>query len=729
VEGVRFELDRAHSPAATIELLERLGILGSGADAPRLEQHADSGHAAVRSAALTALARIGDQRSLDLLLGYVHSQDEELSRPAIAALGRVESDRAMDELRHLAGDADAVRRSTAWRALALRGGSEPRAILHRIARTCPPNDVWSAVAAVATLGEEVDQRLLLVLARSGRGRRSSAALGALSQSPGPAVADALIALAEEPSHLRVEALAALGGLEDPRAVGVLEEAGRARPSDRRVVIQALGRSRAPGAVEALVGLAEEASQEEVVLVFAALARRQEPEVGDLLRTMAREDSALGGEARSALAIRNDPQATALLVEAFDEDGTLPPAAALEHLAIHGGEAGWSLLEEALATGGTELRSGVVWALEKRGDADATDRLLHLARNDGRAVSSMAAAALEQMGDRARTGLRDILVERVTEGTAVDHGQSLQLLARLGGEGVVELLEGRMREGTSSERRQALAALARVEDPSAVEAVRSLYRESEDPVMRAEAVNHLVWGGSLDDEMLDAALQDKDPSVVVTVATALAHRGGEDSKARLLKLVDADALQVRSTALSSLAQLGGEDADAALVLGLQDEELAPRIMWSAATSSSPKVLEAVRDVARSASPELRSNAIGALSSDPHPGTMDLLTEALRDADSGVAESALLALRGRGSSSAAEAIGGLLDDLPEEDGLARLRYDAAHALQAMGGSAAEERAGEIERVLASPGPMSGVVFGVGVDSLGSGLGLFGSSGPSH
>lgn len=704
IVAVRVSLDAATSPVAKSELIDRLGILGDGSDVSRLETLADSLAPQVRISALNALARLDDDHALDVLFSYVASPDWEIAGPALGALGRSDADRALDALHTYAADPDLSRRQTAWAALALRGGPRARTILHRAAATCASDEAWSVMYAVAGLGAPVDQRFLLSIAQSSNSRKASSALSALSSFPAAAITDALIELAQTgPQHRRGEALNVLAALKDPRVVPVLESAARGPRKDRNVAIYALGRSPAPGAFEALVGIAADALAGEVEAATSALAGRGEQEARVILREMAVAPEPLGPAALVALSLVNDEQATALMVAAFDERGVLPPAQALNHLALHGGEEGWSLLEEVLATGDLPTRNSVVWALQQRGDADAADRLMDLARTGDQNVAAAALGSLEQMGDEARDDLRSLLMERVKDGTDADFGQSVQTLARLGGEEVLSLLTTRLDEGTMAEKQQALGALAQMGDADSEAAMRRVYDSSEDPAMRVQVLNHLLWSENVDDSLLDSAMADDDPTVVASVAYALAQRGGEDSAARLLQMAEADDVQVRTAAISSLAQVGGEEAEAVLLAGLADPEVAPSIMWPVSLSSSPLVREALRDVARNGDPELRASALSSLSMDPDPETNDLLESALRDEDNSVAQSALYALQSRGSSSAAGAIAAVLDDLPEDEDYG-LRYQAANALRSIGGPDARSREELLASILDDQGDLS-------------------------
>ena len=697
---VRSRLDLASSPAELEELLARLGILGDATDIDRLEPFHTHRNMQVRAASFQALGRIGGEEAVERLTAYANGPvgDPDMFG-AVAALGLAPDAAAGRALAKLAASPEQYRRDAAFSALAIRGGPIARRVLHKALLDGAVAQAWYAAQNVARLGEEPDARLLMRLAVH-PGQRGDAALAALQQLPGEQVDRFLIALADEVTGARRDqVITALGGVRDPAVVELLVEVIEGAPRHRASGWQALGQTRAPGAIGALLDLISQASPADGWAVANALAARPEDEARMALRSLAVGDDALADAALGSLATLSDPKATELLLARYDEDGRLPPSDALTFLATQGGDEGWQLLEDVLAEGNQSDRNAVIWALQMRGDEDAVTRLLDLAKSDPTAGST-AMGALEMMGDDARDGLRGILVERIENGEDGDWGQSMQTLARLGGPEARQILEKRLENGTQMERMNALSALGSMDDPEARTTLTELFRTSDDSSMRTQALSTLLWSGDgLPPELVDEALADDDPSVVAQVVGALPQTGLPDVTEKLIGLADSDDLGVRTAALGALTQSGGPDAELTLVAALDDPDVAQSALWNLQTLGTPGARDAIRDAASSDDPMLRTQAIGALGSDTSPEALELLATGLEAGETDVVSASLSALQSRGNSSAAEAIAEFLGGVAgsEDPDELNLANQAAWALQGIGGGASSQHKDLIEQVL--------------------------------
>ena len=700
LEDVRDRIAEASSPAELEELLARLGILGHDEDIDRLTPFLAHRAGTVRYAAFAALGRLGGDGAVELLAAYAWAPSgDDDAYPAIAALGLASSSDADAVLSKLAASPEQWRRDAAQGALASRGGPLARRVLHRALLDGPAAQAWYAAQNVARLGEAPDAMLLMRLA-SGPGQRGDAALSALRELPGDTVDAYLIALARDArGNRRDQAIAALGAVRDPDAVDLLAELIAGSPRHRASAWIALGASRAPGAIGALLDLLSEAAPSDAWSVASALAARPEKEARTALRALAVLDDAIADAALSALAGAGDDKTTALLLARYDVDGRLPPADALTFLATNGGEDGWQLLEEVLAEGNQSDRNAVIWALQLRGDGDSVTRLLDLAHGSDSMTGSTAMSALEMMGEDARDGLRSILVERIEAGEDGDWGQSMQTLARLGGDEARGLLEKRLETGTQMEQLNALTALGSMEDPEARDTLTSVFRTSEDPAMRTQALSTLLWSGDgLPEDLVEEALKDTDPSVVAQVVGALPHSGLPDVTERLVGLADSEDLGVRSAALNALTQAGGVGAEDTLVAALTDPDVAQSALWNLQSLGTPGARQAIRDAAVDRDPMLRAQAIGALGADTSPDALELLAGALDADETDVVGASLSALQSRGSSAAAETIADYLRLADADDAhTLGLRNQAAWALQSIGGSVAVEHADLISAVI--------------------------------
>lgn len=707
--GLRAELAQPTSPTRTAELLGRLGLMGDASDVHRIESFLDSRSAMVRQAALHALARIGDDAAVERVAARAKapSGDPDVYS-AIQALALADGALADRTLVALVSSGEQWRKDAALGALAGRGGATARRLLHEELMTGPVTQSWYAAQNVARLGEPVDARLLMRLA-GGTGQRADGALNALTSLPSEQVDGFLIQLAEDArGPRRGPALTALGQVRDPAALDVLEDALAGTARWHAEALGALGQSKLPGALEILLNYLPEARASVSYQVCAALAARPEAEARTALRSLARGEDALADAALGALSTADDAVVAELLLERFEVSGKLPPAQTLTWLATQGGDDGWDLIEEVLAGGNQSDRSSVVWALQMRGDDDARDQLIDLAKSGDPMIGPTALGALEQMDEEARDALRSLLVERIESGEANDWGQSMSTLARLGGEEARDLLVGRMQAGTLQERTQALSALSQMDDPAARDAMATVYRETEDAGLRSQALNALLWSpDGLDPELMDEALASDDPTVVAQVLGALPHSGDGDVAERVMGFLDDDDAGVRGAALGALAQAGGEDAERALVSALDDPEIGSQAVWNLQSLGTPGAREALRDAARGGDGSVRSAAIGALGADPSADAMEILEAGLGDGDEQVVIAAIGALQGRGNTAAAEAIAELLVSM-EGDEPSSVGQQAAWALQAIGGSLAVEHAELIAEM------QSGAdVYGFGLD----------------
>jgi len=701
--AVRVDLDRNPPPAATRELLDRLGILGDPrADFDRIASRVDHPNSYVVEAAARSLGRLGGRRALDRLTLMARSQDSALSAAAIPALGLVSDRSAVDVLREVVTGTDSWRQSLALEALALRGGDDARRVLHRAFRTAPANDAWSFAHAVASLGEAPDLQLLVFEATNPVSPRRDAALTALGSLADPRTDSILIGLARTAKgSQRLAVLGALGAVRDPEAVEILREA-LFDPSLRLTAVNTLGESRAEGSLNALIEAIDLVPLNEAWSITSALVNRPEPEARDVLAVLAGEDGPLAEQALSALAGAGDARVANILVSRFDDDGLLPPDATYSFLAMHGGEEGWSLLEEVLAEGTSDQRNSVIWALQSRGDEDSVARLLDLVtQDDDQWVGQTAMSALEGMGDEARDGLSSLLLQRLDDPDD-NFDVTATTLGRLATPEARDALLARLGDADSMEAGSIVRALGQMDDAGARDAL-LVRMQSEDTTVRSEAFHAMLWGPhGVNADAVEAGLADPDPSIRASAISALPQTGHPDAVAELVSLLDEDDAQVRNAALSALGQTGSRDAEEVLLASLDDPETRHSALWSLQNLNTPAARDGIRAQASSDDPEMRSAVIGALSNDTSRAAQDVLRDALLDDDVSVASTALSSLSMRGGRGNAEAIATMLVNL-EADGEEPygLRYQAASTLQGFGGRFAREHADLIAEAMSIDG----------------------------
>ncbi len=716
--AIRRALDGEPTAGATAELVERLGIVGDRSDVPRILELSEHPHQQVSMAAMNSLGRLGGAKAIRRLSTIARSEDSSINGNAVRALGLSSDPEAVEILEDLTRHADTWRRQQALDALALRGGARARRAIHKAFLTSPASDAWATAGAVATLGGPADRRLLVMAATTPHDPRADAAHWALATMSGPETDAILLELAESaPPSRRSTAISSLANVADDAAVELIMSFWDTSPNHRYDIITALGNSKAPSALDGLLTLLDDARPDTAHWFASALAARPEPTAREVLRVLADEEGPLGDAALAQLTTIGDKSATSRLLARFDEDGRLPPPETLTFLAVHGGDEGWQLIEEVLADGTANDRNYVVWALQARGDEDAATRLLDLVESGDSWTASSAMSALEGMGDFARDGLRGLLMKRLEDGQDFDAVAST--LARLGGDEARDALVSRLNEGTTAERWSAMSALGQMDDPEARGALMALM-DDEDASMRSTAISTLLWSGTQEvpAEILDKALADEDITVRTTAIGALANQ--PDGIERLLAFAEDEDPTVRSTAISTLGSSGDPRAEEVLIGALDDPEMSQSAMWSLQSMGSREGAAAIRDVAESSEDAaVRMSAIGMLGQDPSTEATEILSGHLLSDEPGEASAALYALQSKGNSSAAEAIAELLDEIADdEDDVDGLRWQAAQALQGIGGRVARERSDLLEEILGSAdqGLMDMGDWGCGMDYFG-------------
>jgi len=451
VRGEVVEALVRHGPRVTELLIEQLGsedlevrksavvALGRIGDARAVDALAEllDDDAELVVAAADALAKIGDRRSFDPLLALVGDSHAAVRQAAVGALNSLGAPEMPGRVLPLLGDPDPNVRESAVKIAGYFGYAECADIL---IERCDDEDERVRRAAVEHLPYLEDERATPTLVRAlrdGTPKVRAAAAGALALAEGREVAAALIeALADEDSWVRYFAARSLGRRQAAESTGAL--AGLVRDDKSNHVRIA--------AVEALGHI----GGDDAVRVVAPLAGSDEP---DLVR------SALG-----ALGRISHPDAQKPL---FD--------------ALHSADAG--------------VRADAAGALGARGGTEAVERLLSVAATDSE--PQVFRAAIEAL---KRAGTPEAVAGLVS--LTADSARREDAIAAL-----AETKEARLREvgrGLSPRqpvrvRRAVVEALSRVKSRGAAELLREALADP-DASVRSAAEGHArsAFGGRADD---------------------------------------------------------------------------------------------------------------------------------------------------------------------------------------------------------------------------------------
>ncbi|MCC7359409.1 MAG: HEAT repeat domain-containing protein [Anaerolineales bacterium] len=378
-----------------------LGVIGQLRDPALVTYLQDYLHADLspaRAAAAQALALLGDESAVSILLNATRETDPGVRLPAAEALGRVRSNRAVAVLIEALSDRDWLVRQKAVEAL----GNIPDG---------------RAVTALLPLSDEPEWRVRRAL------------VYALAQVGDSRVFEPLRDLARDPNRwVRRTVMEQAAQVDDGRAAELLT-AGLSDPEDsvRQAALQALGRRREAGAARSVAQTLEDsqpyvrlAAVQALALLDPALASTQlpvlaqtDPEavvreaaadalgelglpsvVGALQPLLGDPAANVRERAAQALALLGMPEALEALVAALKLPAARPHC--LTQLAAQGAPAVGALLA-ATRSADPEQRAVAAEALGALGQTLARPTLRLLTRDPDARVRHAADAALTAMG--------------------------------------------------------------------------------------------------------------------------------------------------------------------------------------------------------------------------------------------------------------------------------------------------------------------------------------------
>lgn len=501
--------------------------------------------------------------------------------------------------------------------------------------------------------------------------------------------------------LRNSALEALGRLGD-RATFALRDALHAVPvGARKFVIEALGDTRAPEVVPALVREAEGDDANAAAAAIDALARVGGPAAeAALRRRLGATDpfqrmAALDGLARldavvpwselepllgdrlvrrvalGVLGRTGHPDAVDPLAEALgDSSNHIVAAAACSLVQLSDADESVAAMRERVSVLGDSARAALRALLVDGHTAarQAAAQLVLVARDrDGlQGVVSLAAEGTlqpEALGDLRRWGVDAIapLLEVAERSRGLARAMALELASDLGEGGRIEECDVPVAELRAA----SVAALADADPTVAAAAARSLswWVLPEDAVLLVDSARAAggevaqACGGPLESlaaahpEAVLEALEDiaLEGEAGTTFARALAIIGGQRVSTLLLTGLSAEAPETRRAAVDGLASVGGARAAELVAYALTDEDVDVR-------STAARVLGSLRDddgipvgvnqlllALSSGSPAVQAAAAEALAATGSALAIDPLRDLTRSRAPGVAVVALEALR--------------------------------------------------------------------------------------
>ena len=627
------QMSYANDPSLMmLQMVDHLGV-------DRLVRDLGDGNSAVRSTAGLACDEIFRIAGVDPFVKVLQSSDANLRKLAAWVLGAF-------------GDPDA----SPWLGAALQD-----------------DDIWVHLEAAAAMWKIRDARgvkpLLTLMDNdvenvAALARKRLAGIGAVKglEQLEPVLADRY-------SGVRVQAVAAMALLKDPKAVPLLTplltEGGHTLREEAAKALGVIGHT---SALEPLAQVLEDKRRDAALEPARLAAAGALGRIGNIkaLAPLARamqQDSLRHAAQDALIELAAKVGSGPLLAALADQDEAVRHGAAfaLRHAT---GQPALEPLLRALADSSAKVRAEAAAALGLSGDPAAVPHLI-----EALAQTEEAWPALVQMGPIAASPL----LEALKRPNANERMRAALALGGIGAAVAAEPLCELLSDNVPGVRAAAAKALGQLGQASVSAKLTPLLGDKEQDVVvaAAEALGNMRSGAAVG--ALLAMLEDNAPQVRQTAAKALGSIGEAEAVPDLTRLIKDGNLDVRATAVDALGNVGGKVAVEALIdvlLGLSDP-VAKRAATALGHLGAPEALGALAEVMYEAA--LAEPAAKALADIGKSLGPDELNRALKSRDATTRLGAANALR---HSPHERCIGTLIALLEDRD--PRVRAGAAQAL---------------------------------------------------
>ncbi len=443
----------------TDEIVWALGAIGSPA-VPKLLTAAGSHDGATRIDALTALSYTHDPAACGTLLAALDDSDPGVQAAAVKGLGRLRCPGATGLLIAKLETSGSQLRSEAARSLELmRDPTGTRALVRVAMDPDQPDDLRASV----------------VLALAEPWHRS--AVGAL------------IELMEERPKLRTDAAVALGATRDPRAItALLGKLFSPDPEFARTVRSALGSARNSVVVPCIAALGHEDASMRLAAAITLAGVTDGRSVAPLVAALGDADSLVRVAAADALAKQRSPRATTPLIAALkDADRHVRRSAAAALGQIRDPRCVEALIGLTSDTD-SGVRQAAVDALGAMKSPKTASVLARLLKDEEPGVRASAARALANSDRKLSV---PALVAALRDERPPVREASAQSLGKLKAEGAAHQLITAAEDSDESVQAAAIKALACIGDRRAT-GVLTQKLSSENPRIRQEAAQALGY---------------------------------------------------------------------------------------------------------------------------------------------------------------------------------------------------------------------------------------------
>jgi len=537
--------------------------------------------ASIRSASASALGDIGDEKAIPYLMERLNDPSTNVREAAIRALGKLKASEAVDKLIEIAKNEEEKEevRKAAIEALGEIGGKKAADFLVDFARKSREGgkiyDYY--YTAISALVNTRDPRAIEFLVEDFKEGRFYGNLSRFFYKIGAPAVDALLSLFNEkdyPFYVRGDIALTLGKLKDPRAVepliASLEE--ETNPSYLSQVEYALYKIGKP-AINPLLAVLKGDNPQRKIVAIRVLANLKAQEALEPLLSIAQNKSEdVDVRSQAVFALRQFPSQRVrdflLSILKDDKEKNEVRMSALRALEAMGGEYPPEVVEMALERDMDYfLREALIFSLAGKKDESIKERLLTIVKNP-KISDYVKTKCLSTLVLVWREGIADDLVSLMNSDPSLEKPIAVAL-SQLGDERAIPHLISLLNKRAGALDIELLNALRRYKSPSAIPFFEELCKSPDPEVRRlgAEGLGEIGLTDSLD--TLLKLLKDEYPIVRRAAAIALGRIGSFKATEALIEALKDSYAIVREGAARALGDIGDKRAVDALVPLLND----------------------------------------------------------------------------------------------------------------------------------------------------------------
>jgi HEAT repeat protein len=514
-----------------------------------------------RIGVIEALAMIGSERAVDLMLQGLDDKDPVVQAPTADFVGWTRSERAIEPLVAALQSDNVPLRWNATTALGVIGSENAVEPLMFALRDREKGIRSCAIEALKLIGTETAARALSVVSRGEESylrQKAAIAMGEIGSES--SIEDLIACLKDESPSVRKSIAYALKKINSNKTAPALRQILRSKDLQlRQYAIEALQHIASNEALEILLT----ASQDENKLVRNAATSA----LGTmfLFATLDEDDEhsndlQLIGETNRSRAVKS------LTTALQDEDEEVRTTAAMALTNLHD-ESTIPYLHVALQDNNKDVRVKAASTLGILGSKESVGPLLKTLTDE---VSYVRAAAVYSLGEISSTNAIDPLLDALLDEDTLVRRCAAIALGSIGSKKAVEHLLKALKDEDYKVRACAVEALGQIGDECVFEPVHEMLRDSEVFVREqvVEALGRI--GGERSLNALSSALKDKSGLVRARATEQIANIVSETAVDLLGTALRDPDINVNRRAAKALGKIRSEPAIEILIEALQDE---------------------------------------------------------------------------------------------------------------------------------------------------------------